>query len=235
MFERTLAHAQGNAVEVYSWMGGGHWPIRSYPINHVPGWYQNKTLEPLVAGPMKAAAGVAKAAIFDAGPGHAPGGATVTVTVFARGHLAQPVRLSVASNNGGSFSKTELLIPAGANGQDSYSFTPAPQRTTVLSYSAAPGVAVPPVRKVYSLSEPETLAASHLPDAAGAVLARYRACKWEMADGFTDFLMGRPAHDGQAVRAVADSGFGSDANNAMDMLYPSGQPLLTMGCANSLR
>jgi endoglucanase len=218
MFERTLAHAQGNAVEVYSWMGGGHWPIRSYPINHVPGWSQNKTLEPLVAGPMKAAMGVSRASLFDAGPGHAPGGATVTVTVFARGYLAQPLRLSVASNHGGSLSKTELLIPAGANGQDSYSFTPAANRVSVLSYSAAPGVAVPPARKVYSLSEPEALAPNQLPDAAAAVLARYRACKWEMADGFTDFLMGRPAQDGQAVRAVADSGFGSDANNAMDML-----------------
>lgn len=218
-FERTLALARASGVEVMSWMGGGHWPIRSYPINHVPGWYQNKTLEPLVAGPMKASAGVAKAALFDAGPGHAPGGASVAITVFARGHLAQPLRLSVASNNGGSFSKTELLIPAGANGQDSYSFTPAPKRVTVLSYSSAtPGLALPPARKVYSLAEPEALAASKLPDAAGAILARYQACKWEMADGFTDFLMGRPAQDGQAVRAVVDSGFGSDAHNAMDML-----------------
>lgn len=219
MFERTLSHARANGVEVYSWMGGSHWPIRNYPINHVPGWHQNKTLEPLVAGPMKASARLAKASLFDTGPGQASAGEAVEITVFARGYLAQPLRLFVQSNNGGSFSKTQLVIPAGGNGQDSFSFAPAPNRVSMLSYSAAsPGVELPPPRKVYSLSDPVTHAVLNLPDAAAALLARYGASKWEMADAFTDYVMGRPARDGEPVRAVADSGYGSDVGNVMDML-----------------
>jgi hypothetical protein len=51
-----------------------------------------------------------------------------------------------------------------------------------------------------------------------ALLARFGACKWDMADGHTDYLQGQPALDGQALRAVADSGFGSSAGNTMEML-----------------
>jgi hypothetical protein len=219
MFERTLTHARTHGVEVFSWMGGSHWPIRNYPINHVPGWHQNRTLEPLVAGPMKAAAGIDRAALFDGGPAHAPAGEPVAVAVFARGHLAQPLRLFVSSDNGGIFSKTQLVIPAGANGQDSFSFTPLPNRVSTLTYSAASsGVQLPPPRRVYSLADPLQHAAIALADAAAAVLARHGASKWDMADGFTDFLMGRPAQDGQPVRAVADSGGSSEPDNAMDML-----------------
>ena len=219
MFERTLAVARAQGVEVFSWMGGNHWPIHNFAINHVPGWYQNKTLEPAVAGPMKAMAGVAKAALFDAGPGHAPAGEAVRITVFARGYLERPLRLAVSSNNGGVFSGSDIVLPAGANSETSFGFAPAPNRVTTLSYStAAAGVELPPQRKVYSLSDPVAHAATQLGDAALALLARFRASKWEMADGFTDYLQGRPAKEGQALRAVADSGFGSEVGNAMEML-----------------
>jgi hypothetical protein len=220
MFERVLAHARAHGVEVYSWMGGNHWPIRNYALNHVPGWYQNKTLEPAVAGPMKAMAGIARAAVFDAGDGQAPAGQAARITLFARGWLERPLKVALASNNGGVFSPPEITLPAGANSQASFGFTPAPNRVSAISYStAAAGVALPPPRKVFSLADPVTHAQTQLAEAALALLARYRACKWDMADGFTDFVMGRPAQDGEPLRAVADSGYGSQEGNAMDMLH----------------
>lgn len=218
MFERTLAHARAQGVEVMSWMGGSHWPIRDYPINHVPGWYQHRTLEPRVAGPMKAAAGVARAALFDAGPGHAVPGEAIRITVSARGHLAEPLRLTVSASPGGVLDKTQLVIGAGVHGEDRFSFIPAPQRVSVIRYSGPPGVPVPPPRKVYALADPVAHAATDLTDAAHAILARLGASKWEMADGFTDHVMGRPWQDGQPLRAVADSGFGSDPDNPLEML-----------------
>ena len=218
MFKRTINHARQEGVEIYSWMGGNHWPIRSHPINHVPGWHQNKTLEPLVSGPMKATAGVSHATLFDDGPGYAPAGASVTITVYARGNLASPVSITVSASNGGTLSKSVLTIPAGSNGQDTYTYTSAPNTVATLSYSSNDGRQVPPPRKVYSLSDPVAYAATSLSDAAMAILAKYSACKWEMADGHTDYMQGTPADDGQPVRAISDSGFGSSAGNAMEML-----------------
>ena len=217
-FTNLLNYARANNVEVFSWAGGNHWHYRNRAINHVPGWHQSKTLEPAQSGPMKLAAGVAKATIFDDGPGWAPGGASVTITVYARGALAAPVTLTVASNNGGSFDKTTLTIPAGANGQDQFTFTPPANAVVTLSYSSSSAPNTPPPRKVYSLSDPVAYAATSLPDAAGALLAAYSACKWELADCYTDFLQGAPAAAGQTVRAIADSGYGSSVGNAMEML-----------------
>ncbi|MBE7939888.1 MULTISPECIES: cellulase family glycosylhydrolase [Ramlibacter] len=219
MFRRAVAYAVANQVEVYSWMGGNHWPAHNYAINHVPGWHQNRTLEPAVAGPMKAAVGLASAAVFDDGPGDASAG-PVTVTVYVRGNLAAPLVLQVASSNGGSFSKTTLTIPAGANGQDSYTFTPPPNSVSTLSYSSDGqlGGQVPPPRKVYALADPVAYAATSLADAARALLAKYNASKWELAQGYTDYLLGVPAAEGQPLRAVADSGYGSSAGNAMEMI-----------------
>jgi hypothetical protein len=77
---------------------------------------------------------------------------------------------------------------------------------------------VPPPRKVYSLTDPVAYAATDLRDAARAILAKYGASKWEMADGYTDYELGAPATDGQVVRAIADSGYGSSVGNAMEML-----------------
>jgi endoglucanase len=77
---------------------------------------------------------------------------------------------------------------------------------------------VPPPRKVFSLADPVAYAATSLPDAALAIIAKYGACKWELADGYTDYLLGTPAAAGQVVRAVSDSGYGSSPGNAMEMI-----------------
>ena len=209
-----------NGFEVYSWMGGNHWPIRNYAINHVPGWHQNRTLEPLVSGVMKASAGLAQAALFDDGPGYALAGVPVVITVYARGNLAKPVRLTVQVQGGGKLSKTELTIPAGPNGQDTYMYTPAADEVARLRYRSDGQLAgqVPPPRTVYSLADPVAHAAGHLNDAAMAIVAKYSACHWNMADAYTDYVLGAPAADAQVVRAVADSGYGSSPGNAMEML-----------------
>jgi hypothetical protein len=218
-FQGAVNLARQAGVEVYSWMGGNHWPIRNYAINHVPGWHQNKTLEPAVSGPMKAAAGIDSATLYDDGPGYALAGTAVTITVYARGNLAKPVTVTVTSNNGGTLSKSVLTIPAGANGQDSYTYTAASNRVATLSYSTSQlGGRVPPARKVFSLTDPVAYASTSLADAAMAIVAKYSACKWEMADGYTDYLQGAPAADGQRVRAISDSGYGSSPGNAMEML-----------------
>ncbi|MDB5868273.1 MAG: Twin-arginine translocation pathway signal [Polaromonas sp.] len=220
MFRRTIDHALQSGCEVYSWMGGNHWPIRNYAINHVPGWHQGKTLEPLVSGVMKAAAGIGKAALFDDGPAYPPTGRPVTITVYARGSLARPVRLVVAVKGGGKLSKSKLTIPAGANGQDSFTYLPAANQVASLHYSreGQPSGQVPPPRTIFSLSDPVAHAATRLDEAALAIMASYRACKWDMADGYTDYVLGAPAAAGQAVRAVCDSGYGSSLGNAMEMI-----------------
>jgi endoglucanase len=216
-FRRLALYARQQGVEVYSWAGGNHWTLHNRSINNVPGWHQNKTLEPAQTGPMKAAAGIAKAAIFDDGPGWAPAGTPVTITVYARGYLASPVTLSIATSAGGTLSKSSVTIPAGANGQDTYTYTPAANSIATLTYSGtAPNV--PPPRKVYSLADPVAYAATSVADAAMAILAKYSACKWELADGYTDYMQGSPAGAGQVVRAVSDSGWGSSAGNAMEMI-----------------
>ena len=51
-----------------------------------------------------------------------------------------------------------------------------------------------------------------------ALIAKYSACKWELADGYTDYMQGSPSAAGQEVRAIADSGYGSSPGNAMEML-----------------
>lgn len=219
MFQRLVNYACQSGCEFYTWNGGSHWIYRNKGINHTPGWHQNRTLEPAVMGPVKAGFGIAAATLFDDGAGWAPAGAPVTVTVYARGNLAAPVALTVSSSNGGTLSKTQLTIPAGPNGQDTFTFTPGLNRVSTLSYaSASAGLLPPPPRKIYSLGDPVAYAATSLADAAMAILAKYSACKWDLADGHTDFMGGYPAADGQAVRAIADSGYGSSAGNAMEML-----------------
>lgn len=218
MFQRTVRYALQNGVEVYSWMGGNHWPIRNYPIHHVPGWHQDRTLEPAVAGPMLLAAGINRATVYDDAPGWSAPGTPVTVTVYARGHLDKPLSLQVVSDGGGHLSKTTVTLPAGANSADRFTFTPPANRVTTLRYTGAAGVQVPPPRKVYSLADPVSIAGTQLADAAHAILARLGASKWEMAHGFTDYVGGSPAQDGQLVRAVRDSGYGSGYGNALEMV-----------------
>jgi hypothetical protein len=216
-FQRTMNFARAQGVEVYSWMGGNHWPARNYAINHVPGWHQNKTLEPAVGGAMRASADAARAVLFDDGPGYAPAGSSVTITVYARGNLSSPVNVTVSSSNGGTLSKSTLTIPAGANGQDTFTYTSDSNRVATLTYSSSTGQ-VPPPRKVYSLADPVAYAATSLSDAALAIMAKYDACKWEMADGHTDYMRGAPSEDGQQMRAISDSGYGSSPGNAMEMV-----------------
>ena len=169
---------------------------------------------------MKASAGVMKAALFDDGPGYALAGTPVTITVYARGNLASPVTLTVTSNNGGTLSKSALTIPAGANGQDTFTYVAQVNRVATLTYTSDGQLSgqVPPPRKIFSLSDPVAYAATSLQDAALAIMAKYSASKWDLADGYTDYMQGTPAAAGQAVRAVSDSGYGSSAGNAMEMI-----------------
>ena len=230
-FKSAIDLARQNDVEVYSWMGGNHWPIHSSALSHVPGWHQNKTLESLVSGVMKASAGIAQATLFDDGPGHARAGMPVTITVYARGNLARPLRVSVAVKGQGKLSKEQLTIPAGANGQDSFSYMPAENQVAVLSYASMDqsSVPVPPPRKVFSLTDPVAHASISLGDAAMAIIARYGACKWDMADGYSDYMLGAPAATGQVVRAVSDSGYGSSPGNPMAMINWTNQETPAMG------
>ena len=139
MFSRLLNYARDNGIEVQSWNGGSHWTLHNNAINIVPNWHQNKTMDPQVAGVMKASAGVAKATRHDDGPGWAPAGTPITITVYARGYLAAPVTLTITSSNGGTLSKTQVTIPAGANKQDTFTFTPGSNRVTTLTYTASGG------------------------------------------------------------------------------------------------
>ncbi|NPC58151.1 cellulase family glycosylhydrolase [Caenimonas soli] len=217
MFRRLVNYARQNGLEFYSWNGGAHWTLHNNAINHVPGWHQNKTLEPTMSGIMKASASIAQAALFDDGPGWA-GSAPTTIAVYARGNLASAVTMTVSSSNGGTLSKTQLTIPAGANGQDTFTFTPPANSVATLTYTASGGLAPPPPRKIYSLADPAAYAATSLQDAAMAIIAKYSACKWELADGYTDYMQGTPAAAGQPVRAISDSGYGSSVGNAMEMV-----------------
>ncbi|GAB2602450.1 hypothetical protein GCM10027034_39420 [Ramlibacter solisilvae] len=219
MFKRLVDFARANGIEVFSWNGGNHWSMHNAGLQHVPGWHQNKTLEPEVSGVLKASAAIPSAELFDDGPGFGAAGTPLTITVWARGNLASPVTLAIASSNGGALSSPTVTVPAGANGQATFSFTPAANAVTTLSYTVVSGSAAAPApRKVFSLADPVAYAATSLPDAALAIIARYGACKWEMADGYTDYLLGVPAAPGQPVRAIADSGYGSGPGNAMEML-----------------
>jgi len=217
MFTRLLNYAKANHVDVYDWHGGNHWSLHNAAINHVPGWHQNKTLEPIVSGVMKSVAGVAQADLFDDGPGWAPSGTAVTITVYARGYLAAPVTINIATTSG-SLNKSAVTLAAGANSEATYTLTSAPNAIATLTYSTGSGMAVPPPRKVYSLTDPVQYAATSLTDAARALIAKYSACKWEMADGYTDYMLGGPSGEGQPIRAVADSGYGSSPGNAMEMI-----------------
>jgi endoglucanase len=222
MFRLVVNHALLNDCEVLTWMGGNHWPIRNYAINHVPGWHQNKTLEPAVSGVMKAAGGLTQATLFDDAPGSALAlaGASRTVTVYARGALTRPVTLALSVEGKGTLSESRVTLPAGANGKTHFSYTPAADEVAMISYrreDVQAGQVLPP-RKIFSLTDPVAHADINLADAALALIAKYSACKWVMADGYTDYVLGTPAAAGQTVRAIADSGYGSNPGNAMEML-----------------
>jgi hypothetical protein len=216
-FQRTVQYALQNGVEVYGWMAGNHWPIPHHALSLAPGWHQDRTLPPTAYGAMQLAAGVSHPVLVDEAPGWAAPGTPVTVTVQARGHLAAPLALQVSAD-GARLERTTVTLPAGANPQARFAVTPTGNGIATLRYAAAGGVQVPPPRRVFAIADAVALAADRLPDAAHAILARLGASKWEMAHGFTDYVGGAPAQDGQPVRAVSDSGFGSTVGNAMGLV-----------------
>lgn len=219
MFKEAARHAYENDCEIYTWMGGNHWPIRNYAMNQVPGWHQNKTLEPLVAGVLKEVVGIDQATLFDDGNGYGAAGDPLTITVYARGSLKDTLKIAVKADGKGTLSKKALTLDAGANGSDSFTYTPAVNEIATISYAASSqGRQLPPPRKVFSMPRPDDYAEKNLADAALAILAKYGASKWDMADVYTDYVLGAPAAPGQTVRAVSDSGYGSSPGNAMEML-----------------
>ena len=232
-WENMIKLAKANNIEVISWAGGTHWQNRGQHLTNIPTWYQNKPAQSQQAGGMMEVAQVWNASIFDAGRGWALDSSNnlspVAITVYARGALQQAVTLTVTSDNGGTFTvgtqnstgSATLTIPAGANGQVTYLFTPKANAVTTLTYTSTSAPNVPPARKVYSLTDPVTYAnasAANLADGAMALLAKYSASKWDMADGYTDPLLGAPATNGQELRAVSDSGYGSSVGNEMEMV-----------------
>jgi endoglucanase len=218
MFQRLVDYARSNGVEIYVWNGGSFWPVRNSSMNFVPGWHQDRTMEPEASGVLKKSANIAGATLFDDGPGYVTGGTAATITLYARGYLAAPVTVGIASNSGGSLSASSVTLPAGANSQVSFTLTPAQDRVTTLTYTAAAGISAPPPRTVYSIIDPVSYAVTNLADAARALIAKYSAAKWEAADGYTDYELGAPASAGQQVRAIADTGWGSSICNTMEML-----------------
>lgn len=217
MFVRTVRYAVQNGVEVFCWMGGSHWPIRGHALGAVPAWVENRTVPPAAAGVLQDAAGIHKPVLVDEVSAPGPDG-TVTVTVTARGSLGSPLALAIASDAAGRLSKASLILAAGANTADSFTFTPQADRVATLTYSAPGGIAVPPPRKVYAITDPVAHASRNLAEAAHAILARLGASKWEMAHGCTDYVNGAPCPDGQPLRAVSDSGFGAGAAHPMEMI-----------------
>jgi endoglucanase len=220
-----LGLAKANNVEVYSWGGGSYWQYHGEHFTNIPTWYQNRPAESQQGGAMMAVAQSWNASIFDAGPGWGVDGsgapAPVTITVYARGALQNAITITVSSDNGGTFkdNKRTLVIPAGANGSDSFTFTPKANTVTTLTYASPANLSLPPARKVYSLTDPVTPSLSFsLEDRAMALLAKYSAAKWDMGDGYTDPLYGVPCANGQELRAVSDSGYGSSAGNELEMV-----------------
>ncbi|MBA3773837.1 MAG: cellulase family glycosylhydrolase [Ramlibacter sp.] len=218
MFKNAADYAYLNGCEIYTWMGGNHWPINDYAINHVPNWYQNKTVAPLVEAALRSNAGLSTATVFDAGDGWSSGGSAVTITVFARGSLSAAITLTVASNNGGTFSKTTLTLNPGLNPFDTFTFTPAANLVTTLTYTRGDGGGVPPARKVYSLTDPVAYAGTSLPEAAAAIMAKYKAARYLASDAWTDYMGGvAAAASGNVVRAISDSGWATKHTNIHGM------------------
>ena len=218
-----LAVTQG--VEIYASTGGSYYLNRSDPLNAMPQWHQNRPKEPLLFGTMRQAAAHKGHVLFDDSQSFAAIGAPITVTVYARGNVDVALALTVAKSAGatGTLSKTALVIPAGANGFDTFTYTPTASQVATLTYSGP--AQVPPPRKVYSLTDAPAHESTSLIDAAHSILAKYAASKWEMRDGFTDYVMGAPAVAGNALRAVADTGFGSTPDNALEMVNSNNESL----------
>lgn len=76
-FTNMVNYLIAHNIEFYTWAGGNHWRWHGAPTNHVPQFYQDKPLEPLVGGLVKKAYGVAKATLYDSGASYwDPAGST---------------------------------------------------------------------------------------------------------------------------------------------------------------
>lgn len=211
-------HSLGTAgVEIYSWMGGDHWPTQAHGINHTPEWMQDKTVPPLVEGPLRKTRNLESDVVWIEGDAYSSGGAALNLRVSRRGWKSTSTTVTVASDNGGAFSTTNLVIPAGLNKFFDFTFTPAGNSIATLSFTGA--TTNPPPYKVFSLTDPVAYAATNLSDAAHCILAKYKAGKWEIKHGFTDYLdnVAVLSGVGQEIRAIRDSGYAGTVQNPMGM------------------
>jgi hypothetical protein len=164
------------------------------------------------------ALGTNSAVVFDEGGNYSTGGAAVTRTVQARGNLTSSVTITVASDNGGTFSKTSLTLAAGVDSTDSFTFTPTANSKATLTYTRTGGGQAPPPCTVYAYTDPVTLASTNLPDAAKTILAKYNAACWLAKDALKEFMTPAAAAVGDYVRGIDNSGFGSTVESPMEAL-----------------
>ncbi|MBK0390983.1 glycoside hydrolase family 5 protein [Ramlibacter algicola] len=118
LFDRTMAYAVRNGVEVMTWLSGNHWPVRGHPLQVAPGWSAQGTVIPAAITAMQAAASrSAKTSKVDATPGQRPAAVQALLnrhqgSAWAMGHAftdyvqgvpardGQPVRAVADSGTG---------------------------------------------------------------------------------------------------------------------------------------
>lgn len=218
-FRNLMGSVFSASDQLVTGLGGEHWANRNNAINSIPNWYQKRTCAPLVEATLKERNGNAVVTYFDASTSYGNGaaGQVVTVTVFARGYLSAGVTVTLTRTAGaGTLSVGSVVVPAGVNPSVTYTYTAAVNEVAQITYSGP--AQVPPVRKIYNLTDPVAYAATSLTDAAHALCAKYGASKWEMADAYTDYVQGAAVANGNKLRAVSDSGFGSSQYNIYEMV-----------------
>ena len=220
MFSRAIVYARSKNMEIYSWMGGTHWPIRAFPINHVPTWHQGRSALPQVAGPMLSAMGRQSGALFDEGPCFLAAGQMATRSVACRGYLAAPMTVSVSISGAGSLSAASVVLPVGYNTSASYQCSAPAGSVCDIGYAVAAGagMAAPQGRRIFAGVDPVALGQAGAASAMDAALAKYGASRWSMADAFTEAGGGVACAQGDSVRAVHDGGYGSSVDNAQEMI-----------------
>lgn len=212
MFQLQMDFAKLHNVEVYSWMGGNHWPTQAYAINASPQFHQKKTLPPLVEGVIQKSWGIERISLFDY-PSTGRSSGAITVRIANRGYNATPISVGLATT-AGILSTATVVLAAGANSSNTFTWTPAPDSQGTITYSATSTVTVPQPRTLYSYSNPVALATTNLSAAAMAIIGKYNAIKWVAADAYTDYMVGSAAAYGSPVRAISDSGYASQEGNA---------------------
>lgn len=220
LFKGATDLAWSKGMEVYGWMAGDHWPIHGHPINYVPGFYQNKPVEPKVGGVMKNSMGLQLYTLFDSSQSYSNGAGVVTVTLFARGFVASPVTINLTRSAGtGTLSAASVQLPAGANPQVSFTYTAVANEKATITYSGPSQV--PPARDIYSYTDPVTLASTNLVNAGRTLIAKYNCAEWLAANAMTDYVganAGVAAPTGGFVRAIANSGVCDGPDNTFGML-----------------